>query len=392
MSKQTKEENLVLRGVVVKLYPSEAQEELLRKNIGCCRFIYNYFLSKKIKAYTKDKSTLGRKEMSDKLTRLKLKKPWLTEVDSTSLQQSIIDLETSYKNFFKHGFGFPKFKKRGINASFCCVMSNKYNSTNGKLKIGKHGWFTVRGDVSRLIDNNIRSITVRYEAGNWYASCLVKVPKCEAINHKYDSCGVDIGVAKPLTIAYEGKKEVKTIIRGLEFKKKLSKKEKLRKRQQRNLARKKKGSKNREKQKLKVAKAYLKERNYRKNWVEQTSNYLSNTFREVKFEALKIKNMTRSARGTKENPGTNVKAKSGLNREMLRLGISNLFTRTEQKAIERGGVVTYINPRFTSQTCSECGCIDKASRKSQSKFECTSCDHEENADRNAAKIILKKAA
>jgi putative transposase len=116
---------------------------------------------------------------------------------------------------------------------------------------------------------------------------------------------------------------------------------------------------------------------------------LATSFQTIKFEDLKLSNMTRSSKGTVQNPGKNVAAKSGLNREMLRLGLSTLVLRTEQKSMTNGGQVVYINPKFTSQTCSCCGVIDKKSRISQSKFVCVHCGYTLNADINAALNILR---
>jgi putative transposase len=198
--------------------------------------------------------------------------------------------------------------------------------------------------------------------------------------------GIDLGVVRPVTVAYENG----SAVAGRKASRVLKEKELKRRRYQRQLARKQRGSSNREKSRHKLSRAYQCERNYRKDWVEKTSTKLATTFRVIIFEDLKLNNMTRSAKGTVESPGKNVAAKAGLNRELLRLGIAQLVLRTTQKAERLGGLVIKVDPKFTSQTCSECGVIDKSSRKSQAVFHCTSCGHTLNADKNAARNILSR--
>jgi putative transposase len=198
--------------------------------------------------------------------------------------------------------------------------------------------------------------------------------------------GIDLGVVRPVTVAYENG----SAVAGRKASRVLKEKELKRRRYQRQLARKKSGSNNREKARRRVARAYQRERNYRKDWVEKTSTKLATTFRVIIFEDLKLNNMTRSAKGTVDKPGKNVAAKSGLNRELLRLGIAQLVLRTTQKAERLGGVVIKVDPKFTSQTCSECGVIDKFSRKSQAVFHCNHCGCKLNADKNAARNILAR--
>jgi putative transposase len=383
----------------IKLYPNKEQEILFRKTVGSCRFIYNYYLAFKLKDYERYKKYL-KKGKDPKLFKwkklptessLKEQYEWLREIDSTSLQQSRVDLETAFKNYHKHGFGNPKFHKKGRKESFRIPNGNKDTSIrieNNKIKIGKLGFLKFRS--GKLQEGKIKNITVSCEANCWYASILYEVPSekyYKPKDFKYKAIGIDLGVVKPLTIVTDTDKS--TFI-GVDISKKLKEKEIRRKRYQRSLSRKQKGSNNFKKTKIKIQKAYQKERNIRKEFIETTSYKLANNSGLIIFEDLKIRNMTRSAKGTLEEPGTNVKAKSGLNREMLRLGLSNLVKRTQDKSFRFGSQVRFVDPKFTSQTCSDCGAINKKSRKSQSRFECLDCSFIWNADKNAAKNILMK--
>jgi putative transposase len=383
----------------IKLYLNKEQEILFKKTIGCCRFIHNYYLAFKLEDYSRYKKYL-KKGKDPKLFKwkklptessLKDEYIWLKEVDSTSLQQSRVDLETAFKNYHKYGKGKPKFHKKGRKDSFRVIQMN--NGTNiriedNKIKIGKLGFTKFKS--GELQEGKIKNITVSYEANSWYASILYEIPSeiyYKPKNFKYKAIGIDLGVTKPLTIVTANDKYG---VMGKEVSQKLKQKEIRRKRYQRSLARKVKGSNNFKKAKIKVQKAFQKEKNIRKEFVETTSYKLASNSELIIFEDLKIRNMTKSAKGTLEEPGTNVKAKSGLNREMLRLGLGNLIQRTQDKSFRFGSQVRFVNPRYTSQTCSDCGAINKESRKSQSRFECIDCGFLANADKNAAKNILVK--
>jgi transposase len=122
----------------------------------------------------------------------------------------------------------------------------------------------------------------------------------------------------------------------------------------------------------------------RKDWAEKASTSLARRFDLIRVEDLRIKNMTRSAKGTPQDPGRNVRAKAGLNRGILRSGWGLLVRRLEEKA---PGRVERIKPAFTSQRCSACGKVDGKSRESQAVFRCTACGYACHADVNAARNI-----
>ena len=109
------------------------------------------------------------------------------------------------------------------------------------------------------------------------------------------------------------------------------------------------------------------------------------------IEDLKIKNMSKSAQGTIENPGKNVKAKSGLNRSVLNEAWRKFFTYLEYKLKLKGGILIKVDPKHTSQTCIQCGHISKDNRKEQEIFKCVKCGYKAHADVNAAQNILKRA-
>lgn len=159
---------------------------------------------------------------------------------------------------------------------------------------------------------------------------------------------------------------------------------------QRKLARQVKGSNRRNRTKLAIAKLAAKESDRRKDWIEKTTTNLVLDYDLVVLEVLKIKNMTKSAKGTKDKPGKNVRAKSGLNRSILEQSWGTFRQRLTDKATRDTVPVEIIpiNPAYTSLCCSECGHTDKGNRKNQALFCCLSCGHTDNADVNVAKNIL----
>lgn len=135
---------------------------------------------------------------------------------------------------------------------------------------------------------------------------------------------------------------------------------------------------------MRLSRAHHRLRKARRNWQHQVTRLLANKAQVIVIEDLNTKGMTKSAKGTKRNPGRNVRAKTGLNREKQKTSWGVIKQMLEYKACE----VILVNPAFTSQTCSECGVEDKRSRTSQSKFKCVACCHAQNADLNAARNIL----
>jgi IS605 OrfB family transposase len=153
---------------------------------------------------------------------------------------------------------------------------------------------------------------------------------------------------------------------------------------QQKLRRAARGSNRRAHTRVQIARLYAKQSDMRKDWCEKTSTSLARQFDWIRVEDLQIKSMTRSAKGSAQRPGRNIRQKSGLNREILASGWGRLIGRLEDKA---PGRVQRVNPAYTSQRCSACGHIAAKSRESQALFSCVACAYTENADVNAAKNI-----
>ena len=369
----------MLKALKVRLYPNNTQKQIIASQIGAVRYVYNRTLALRINAYKKFGLKVGKFDLIKHITKLKNKDntSWLKEADSQALQQSVANMDSAYKHFFKGG-GYPKFKsKHHSRQSF--QYPQRVKIENNKVYLPKVGWVKCKGLRDDIV-GKIKTVTVSYEAYQYHASILFDIENSKPkINTNNKIVGIDVGVS--LVIADSNGKKVKP----LELVRELSK---LRIKAQ-QLSRKKKGSKNRAKAKAKIAKQNLHIANMRKDFLHKLSKQYSEN-QTVVVEDLKIKNMTKATKGTVEKPSKNAKAKRGLNRSITQQSWGMFFELLEYKLKENGGKLIKIDPRYTSQTCNKCGHISKENRQSQSKFVCSSCGHTANADINASKNILDR--
>jgi len=369
----------MLRAQKVRLYPNREQQQIISSQIGGARYIYNRALALRKFAYSKFGLKIGKFALINHITKLKKreKTSWLKEIDSQAIQQSIANMDKAYQHFFKGG-GYPKFKSRHYSRQ-SYQYPQRVKIDGNKVFLPKVGWVKCKGLRKEFL-GKIKTVTVSYEAYQYHASILVDIEKKEIIaNHNSKSVGIDVGVS--LVVADSNGKKVKPLDLMRELKK-------LRVKAQ-QLSRKRKGSNNRAKAKAKIAKQNLRIVNMRKDFLHKLSKSYSEN-QTVVVEDLKIKNMTSKTKGTVEKPSKNAKAKRGLNRSITQQSWGMFFELLEYKLQEIGGQLIKVDPKFTSQTCNECGYISKENRKSQDKFVCTSCGHTANADINASKNILAR--
>ena len=365
----------MLNIVKVRLYPTDEQKAILSKTFGSARFIYNFMLEKKIEAYKNNKTSISRFELIKELPKMKKSDfEWLKEVDSTSLQQSIKNMDKAYQGFFKLKRGFPKFKSR--HHSRQTYQTTTAQIKNEKLYLAKVGLIEIRG--FRKFGGKLKTVSISFEANQYHASLLFDDGKeFTKPSHNGKKVGIDMGVAIFATLS-NGKMHMPL---------KLDKEIKKMKKAQKSLSRKKKGSTNRTKAKKKLQKRHLKIVNKRKDFLHKLSNEITSENQTIVIEKLKIKNMTKSATGTVEEPKKS-SGKRGLNRVITQQSWGTFFEMLKYKAEKKGGEVIEVDPKFTSQKCSCCGHISKENRKSQSKFKCIKCHFQLNADLNASLNIL----
>ncbi len=363
-----------------KLKLNKTQEKTVQGWIHTCRAVYNLALDTKIYAYKSNKKSLSCYDLQKQVTEMRScgEFDWIKTVPSQSLQDVIERMDKAYKGFFSGG-GFPKFARRDgyRSITFKAVELEK----GDRFVLPKLG--SVKFFCSRVPKGTLLRATITKEINGYFISVLTK----EEVDVKpklfYDEnqvVGIDVGVTYFL-VSSDGE-----FVENPRFLKQQQKQMRI---LQRGLERKTKGSVNRDKQKKRIAKLHNKIRCQRLDFLHKLANQVL-FYDFIVAEKLQLKNMTKSAKGTVDEPGKHVQQKSGLNRSMLDLGLGMFFDIIRYKSLWMGKEFVQVNPRNTSNTCEICGYSHRDNRKTQSEFLCLSCGHSENADFNASKIIKRE--
>jgi putative transposase len=362
-----------------RLIPTRAQQAVLRDHCGHARYVWNLAVEQHSHWHPGRKSAPGYLEQCRQLTQARAENPWLAAGSHTVQQQALRDFAQAKAAFFDpaNPAGRPTWRKAGRDEGFRVTGRRgrqwdvrRVSRRTGQVWVPKAGW--VRFRWSRPVPPGAKSYRVtRDRAGRWHAA-FAMIPAPVPAPGNGQAVGIDRGVAISAALstgellhapALAGREQIRL------------------RRLQRSLARAERGSNRRGQVKHAIARLRARETDRRKDWAEKTSTSIARRFDVIRVEDLKIGNMTRSARGTRENPGRHVGAKAGLNRGILGSGWGLLVRRLEDKA---PGRVEKIKPHYTSQRCSACGQVDRDSRKSQAVFRCTACSFACNADVNAA--------
>ncbi|MEH8069056.1 transposase [Gallibacterium anatis] len=360
-----------------EIMPNGSQIRRIKQFCGCSRFVFNRALAWQNEQYEQDNSfKFSYTKIANLLPQWKKELPWLKECHSQVLQQSLKDLESAFKNFFQQRADFPKFKKKGLKERFRFPQGCKLEQQNNRLYLPKIGWVRYRN--SRDIVGEIKNVTVSQKCGHYFVSIQTEF-EYEIPTHKGGEIGIDMGVARFATLSngefFEPLNAFKT------YKGKLAK-------LQRQLKNKVKFSQNWQKLKAKIAKLHHKIANCRKDFLHQTSSKISKNHAMIYIEDLQVSNMSKSAKGTVEAHGKNVKQKSGLNRSILDQSWFEFRRQLSYKTQWRGGFLVAVPPQNSSRTCPCCSHIAKENRQTQAHFECVECGYTENADVVGAMNVL----
>ena len=361
-----------------RLLPTPAQQAVLRDHCGHARYVWNLAVEQHAHWHPGRKAAPGYLEQCRQLTAARAGHPWLAAGSQTVQQQALCDFARAMAAFFDpaNPAGRPSWRKAGRDEGFRIVGRGtqwdvrRVSRKVGQVWVPKAGW--VRFRWSRAVPPAAKSYRVTKDrAGRWHVAFAV-IPAPVSAPGDGQVVGIDRGVAVSAALSTG----------QLLYCPALTVRERKRlRRLERKLSRARPGSERRGRVRDEIARLRARDSDRRKDWAEKVSTDIARRFDVIRVEDLQIKNMTRLARGTRENPGRNVRAKAGLNRGILGSGWGLLVRRLEDKA---PGRVEKIRPAFTSQRCSACGQVDRDSRESQAVFRCTACGFAGNADVNAA--------
>ena len=354
-----------------RLYPNEEQKQLFAKTFGCSRAIWNMMLADKIKHYEETKETLYNTP-----AQYKNEFPWLREVDSLALCNVQLNLQAAYKNFFRSGFGFPKFKKKSHRQSY---KTNNNNGSialeNGHVKLPKVGW--VRVKAHRQIKGIIKSATISMTpTGKYYVSMLCET-EIAPLPKTNSSVGVDLGISDLAILSTGEKIGNKQFLSKLSNK--LAKEQKLLSR--RALAAKKAGrkisdSKNYQKQRIKVAKIHEKIANMRRDFLNKLSTTLIKNHDVICIEDLSSKNLMKNRK---------------LAKSIGDVSWYEFVRMLEYKSNWYEKQVSKISRWYpSSQICSDCGFSSGKKELSIREWTCTNCGSHHDRDINASINILNE--
>lgn len=366
----------VTKGYKYRIYPTEEQKIQIEKTFGCKRFIYNHFLDMKINLYKTEGKFLSYTKCSSILTELKRELEWLKEVDKFALQNSLKDLDSSYKNFFRENKkgnknqGFPKFKtKRDNKKSYRTNFTNKnieLDYETHQIKLPKLKW--IKASLHRKFTGKILSATIKkVPSGKYYISLNVECEHQELPKNN-NQVGLDLGLTD-LIIKSDGETiENKKITYNYE--KKLSK-------LQRQLAKKQKASKNFKKQKIKVAKLHEKIRNIRKDNLHKISSQIVKENQFIFSENLNVAGMVKN---------------HNLSKSIQDASWYELTRQLEYKSLWNDRIYHKVDRYYaSSQICNVCNNKNKDIKNlSIRNWTCPNCNTTHNRDINASRNIIKQ--
>ncbi|WP_205738514.1 RNA-guided endonuclease InsQ/TnpB family protein [Billgrantia endophytica] len=296
------------------------------------------------------------------------------------LQQSLKDLERAYAHFFAKRADVPRFKKKGRRDSFRYPGPKqiKLDQGNSRVFLPKLGWLRYRN--SRDVLGRVKNVTVSQSCGKWFVAIQTEREVEQPVPKATRAVGIDMGIARFATLS-DG-----SLVEPLNSVKRHA--TALRKAQQ-AMSRKTRFSNNWKKAKARVQRLHARIGNARRDYLHKTSTTISQTHAMVCIEDLQVRNMSQSAAGTTEQPGRNVRAKSGLNKAILDQGWFEFRRQLDYKLAWNGGWLIAVPPRNTIRTCPECGHVSADNRRTQARFECVDCGFAEHADVVGAINVLR---
>ena len=361
---------MVLRkGFRFRIYPSREQIQKLLAWESASRFLWNLALEQRLAGLRRpkcDRRYLTAFDQINELKALRAEVSWLADAPRDVQAQLLVELDKAWQRCFKKLARAPRWKRKGRDVIGLCEPHPKaWNLVDDRLHFPKLG--KMRAVVHRALEGTPKTCTIRRDGDQWFASILCEIEVADPATRTAPVVAIDRGVVL-LTADSDG--------RAIENPAYLERTLKRLARAQRTVARRKKGSKNREKAKACVASLHRKVRRQREHVLHQISHDYAKSHGTVVIEKLQIGNM--------------VKANSGLARRVLDASWGRLAEMLRYKLAWSGGVLGEVPAAYSSQTCNGCGHVDAASRIAQASFVCTKCGMKEHADINAAKVLKSR--
>lgn len=360
---------LINKAYKFRLLPNNEQEIMLKKHIGCTRYAFNWALEKKKNYYEQNKKALPYLELSRLWTQHKQENKFLGEVSKWVTANALRNVEKAFTNFFrrlKQGqkFGHPKFKSRKLGKQTCSFTNNEttIEISNNKIKLPIVSWLRLK--KHREVIGKILSATVSFQAGRWFVSVLVRQELTIAKNSGVP-VGIDVGISHFATLS-TGEKIYNP--RYLENSLKLLR------RRSKQLSKKAKDSKNREKARTKLTILHWRIANRRRDFLNKVSCDLAKNYTPVICENLAIFNMLKNSR---------------LARNIADASWSEFYRQLAYKCRWYGSEFRQISRWVpSSKTCNVCGEINRSLKLSDREWVCNSCGSTHDRDENASKNIL----
>lgn len=365
---EKRSEQMANKAYKFRIYPNAEQKILFAKTFGCCRFVYNHWLDRKIKQYKNDKTSVTYTTCAKEMAQLKKisEFSFLQEVDSVSLQQSLRHLDTAFQNFFRQPKnGFPRFKskKQSKNSYSTVCINRNIDIENGCIKLPKIGFVKLKQHRKIPVDYKLKSVTIsQTPSRKYYVSILFEYEKQVQNKELLSFLSLDYSMHELYKDSNSNEPAYPRYYRSAE--KKLAK-------EQRKLSHMQKGSSNRNKQRIKVAKLHEKVADQRKDFLHKLSRQIANAYDCICIEDLNMKAMSRYLHFGKSVSDNG-------------WGMFTAFLK--YKLEEQGKRLIRVDKFFaSSQTCNVCGYKNNATKDlSIREWDCPQCGTHHDRDVNAA--------
>ena len=368
----------MLRAVKIRLYPNKEQATMINKLLGCYRVVYNQCLNRKIESYKNDSKSESLSTLGQFVHHELLKDDdfmWLREQNTKVLKQAVKDMLTAYKNFFERHTGYPKFKSKHDNKQSCrfelgaISKRNDYTTYHLSLANIRNVRFRCNEKYAKYLQkhhDNIRQATLtKLPCGEYYLSILVDGDLTHKVKETNAAIGIDLGI-KDFVITSDGE-----VFDNLHFKKTETKKIK---RLQRQLSKKEKGSNNRNKARIKLAKLYKKINDRKQYYLHTVSNSLIDENQVICMEDLNVKGMVKN---------------HNLAESICEMNFGEFRRTLEYKAKWYNRKIVFVNRFYpSSKTCHNCGYVNKSLTLNDRQWICPVCGEVSERDYNAALNIL----